>query len=83
MMESAALIDKIQALTDLELAVLLSLIAGQHCLIETESESLHLACQELQLVSNDASYNASAKAGSRLRPMALDSQVQSLTAPSP
>ena len=57
MMESTVLIDKIQALADLELAILLSLIAGQHCLIETESESLQLACQELQLVSKQFSPN--------------------------
>ena len=83
MMESTVLIDKIQALTDLELAILLSLVAGQHCLIETEPGSLQLACQELQLVSNHVSHNVNAKAGSRSRPMALDSQVQLLTAPSP
>ena len=77
------LIDKIQALTDLELAILLTLVAGQHCLIETEPDSLQLACQELQLVSCHVSHNASAKAGSRSRPMALDFPVQSLTAPSP
>lgn len=82
-MESTELIEKIQALTDLELAILLSLVAGQHCLIETEPDSIQLAFQELQLVSNDASHNASAKAGGRSRPMALDSQVQSLTAPNP
>ncbi|KAL8788233.1 MAG: hypothetical protein Q9195_007402 [Heterodermia aff. obscurata] len=52
-MESAPLIDKIQALTDLELAILLSLVAGQHCLIETEPESLQLACQELQLIASN------------------------------
>ena len=82
-MESTELVDKIQALTDLELAILLSLVAGQHCLINTEPESLQLACQELQLVSNDTSHSASAKTGSRLRPMALDFQVQSPSAPSP
>ena len=52
MMNSSELVGKIQELSDLELAILLSLVAGEHCLIETEHEALDSTCQELQLVSN-------------------------------
>ena len=52
MMNPAGLVENIQDLTDLELAVLVSLLAGQHCLVETESEAVESAAQELQLVSN-------------------------------
>ena len=42
--------DKVQNLTDLELALLLSLVAGEHCIIQTEDEALEPLQQELQLV---------------------------------
>jgi hypothetical protein len=42
---------KIQALGDLELAVLLCLIAQQHCIISTQNLLLDTLAQELQLVS--------------------------------
>lgn len=41
---------KAQELTDLELALLISLVAGQHCIIQAEEESLDPLQQELQLV---------------------------------
>lgn len=44
------LIERIQNLTDLELALLVSLIARQHCLIEAEEDALHPLQQEIQLV---------------------------------
>ena len=51
-MEDTNLFEKVQGLTDLELAVLLSLMAGQQCLIETEQEAIQPLGEELQLVSN-------------------------------
>ena len=41
---------KIQALGDLELAVLLCLVAHQHCIISTHNLLLDTLAQELQLV---------------------------------
>ena len=41
---------KIQALGDLELAVLLCLVAQQHCIISTHNLLLDTLAQELQLV---------------------------------
>lgn len=49
-MEATGLVEKIQELTDLELAVLLSLVASQHCIIQTEEDSLDSLEQELRLV---------------------------------
>ena len=51
-MEDTDLFGKVQGLTDLELAVLLSLVAGQHCLIETDQEAIQPLSEELQFVSN-------------------------------
>ena len=55
-MEDTDLFEKVQGLTDLELAVLLSLMAGQQCLIETDQEAIQLLGEELQLVSNQCHY---------------------------
>ena len=49
-MEVSELVGKVQELTDIELAMLLSLIAGQHCIIQTEREALSSLEQEIQLV---------------------------------
>lgn len=49
-MEESVLIDHIQELTDLELALLLSLIAGEHCMIQTDEEILDSVEEEIQLV---------------------------------
>lgn len=43
----------IQELGDLELAVLLSLVAQQHCIITTDTTFLPKLAQELRLVSNN------------------------------
>jgi hypothetical protein len=53
-MGDSSLIAKIQQLTDLELALLVSLVAGQHCLIEVEHEALNQLQQEIQLVGSKA-----------------------------
>jgi hypothetical protein len=43
--------EKVQALSDIELAVLLCLITEQHCIVETEGQSLKLLVQEIKLAS--------------------------------
>ena len=55
-MEDTDLFEKVQGLTDVELAVLLSLVAGQQCLIETDQEAIQPLSEELQLVSNQCHY---------------------------
>lgn len=42
--------DKVQALGDIELAVLLCLIADQHGIVETDKQSLDALDQEIRLV---------------------------------
>lgn len=49
-MEDPGLIERAQELTDLELALLVSLVAGQHCLIETKEEGLYSLQQEIKFV---------------------------------
>jgi hypothetical protein len=43
--------DKVQALSDIELAVLLCLVAEQHCIIQTEKHIIDDLDQEIRLVS--------------------------------
>lgn len=45
------LVEKVQTLSDLELAVLVCLITEQHCIIETEAQLLDTVESELKLVS--------------------------------
>ena len=49
-MNTSGLVEKIQELTDLELAVLLCLVTSQHCIIRTEEDGLGPLEQELRLV---------------------------------
>ena len=49
-METHKLVERVQNLSDLELAALLCLIAKQHCLIEVEDELVDDLAQELALV---------------------------------
>ncbi|KAK5047102.1 hypothetical protein LTR84_007045 [Exophiala bonariae] len=49
-MDDQALLERIEDLTDLELAVLLSLIAQQHCIIETREDALDDLAAELALI---------------------------------
>jgi len=46
------LVEKVQTLSDLELAALVCLVAEQHCIIETERQLLDNVGEELKLVSN-------------------------------
>jgi hypothetical protein len=50
-MADEELLDKVQDLSDLELAALLCLVAQEHCIIDTEPDSLDDLVLELQLVS--------------------------------
>jgi hypothetical protein len=47
------LVEKVQTLSDLELAVLVCLVAEQHCIIETERQLLDTVESELKLVSKN------------------------------
>jgi len=49
--QKARLVEKVQSLSDIELAVLLCLVADQHCIIETEASLLDAVKEELSLVS--------------------------------
>ncbi len=49
-MESLNLRERVQELTDLELALLLSLVASQNCIIQAELDDLEPLEQELRLV---------------------------------
>lgn len=49
-METSPLVERVQDLTDLELAILLSLVAGEHCIIHAESSALESLEHELRLV---------------------------------
>lgn len=48
---------KVQALSDLELAVLVCLTANQHCIIETDRDLIDDVEAELQLVNADNSFH--------------------------
>jgi|HubBroStandDraft_4_1064222.scaffolds.fasta_scaffold388966_2 hypothetical protein len=50
-MAKGALLHKVHDLSDLELAVLLSLTAQEHCIIDTKPDSLEDLVHELRLVS--------------------------------
>ncbi|PVI04283.1 hypothetical protein DM02DRAFT_586518 [Periconia macrospinosa] len=45
------IVEKVQALSDIELAVLLSLITEQHCIIEAVPESLDALVHEIRLIA--------------------------------
>jgi len=49
-MDDPTLVERIQDLTDLELAILLSLIAQHHSIIETRDDTLNDLAAELALV---------------------------------
>lgn len=49
-MAAEGLLEKVQSLTDLELAMLVSLMGKEHCIIESTTEALESLEAELQLV---------------------------------
>lgn len=51
-METRGLVERIQDLADLELALLVSLVAGQNCLIDIGEENLVSLVSELQIVGS-------------------------------
>ncbi|CZR57192.1 uncharacterized protein PAC_07081 [Phialocephala subalpina] len=50
-MAEESLINKVQDLSDLELATLICLVAQEHCIIDTEPDALDNLVQELELVA--------------------------------
>lgn len=48
--QNSKLVEKVQALSDIELAVLLCLMTDQHCIVEAEPLLLPAVEQELQIV---------------------------------
>lgn len=50
LMADDSLIDKIHDLSDLELATLICFVAQEHCIIDTEPDTLGDLVQELELV---------------------------------
>lgn len=50
-MTDEVLLDKVQDLSDLELAALLCLTTQEHCIIDTNAEAVDDLVQELRLVS--------------------------------
>lgn len=52
--EDRFLADKVQALSDIELAVLLCLVADQHCLIQAEENVIGGLEAELRIVGPNA-----------------------------
>ncbi len=51
-MAEEELLDKIQDLSDLELAALLSLTNQEHCIVDTDPNTVEDLVQELRLVSH-------------------------------
>ncbi|KAF2873499.1 hypothetical protein BDV95DRAFT_517307 [Massariosphaeria phaeospora] len=51
--ENGRIAEKVQALSDIELAVLICLVADQHCIIETETTVLNGVEKELRIVASD------------------------------
>lgn len=52
-MDESPIVDKVQGLSDIELAALLCLITDQHCIIEAEKQSLDELDQEIRLVAKN------------------------------
>ena len=50
-MDREHIADLVHQLNDVELAVLLSLVARKHCILTTEPECLELLRQQIELVS--------------------------------
>jgi hypothetical protein len=60
---------KVQALSDLELAVLICLVADQHCIIESDLNQLNDIEKELKLVSLSIVFGVTRADKNRLREM--------------
>lgn len=73
--------EKVQSLSDLELAVLICLVADQHCIIESEEESTRDVQEELKLVScADCIQDSMISDDNRSRPTCSDLPRQSSNA---
>jgi hypothetical protein len=53
-MADETLLDKVHELSDLELAALICLVAQEHCIIDTEPDSIDKLVQELEQVMFNA-----------------------------
>ena len=49
-MDLSAIVEKAQGLSDIELAILLCLMASQHCIIRTACDALAALTEEIQCV---------------------------------
>lgn len=52
-MDAVDLLERVQSLTDLEHAVLVTLMAGEHCIIESEANALSSVEAELKLIASN------------------------------
>ena len=56
-MADETLLDKVHELSDLELAALICFVAQEHCIIDTEPDSIDELAQELELVRLNATFD--------------------------
>lgn len=67
-MAEESLINKVQDLSDLELATLICLVAQEHCIIDTEPDALDNLVQELELVGFNLPCTGNLLTDHRLQP---------------
>jgi hypothetical protein len=72
---------KVQALSDLELAVLICLVADQHCIIESDLNQLNDIEEELKLVSLSIVFGVTRADKNRLREMSSGWHVRCFPVP--
>ena len=56
-MDPHTIYQRVQTLSDIQLALLLSIMAKQHCLLHTEPETLQDVAEEIKLVRNASPLN--------------------------
>ncbi|KAL8694460.1 MAG: hypothetical protein Q9218_000872 [Villophora microphyllina] len=80
-MHPSEVAERVAELSDLELALLLSFVAKEHCLIQTEAKALDSLQQELQLVRRDnGPFSLLAEFLHRLQQMSMAALTLSLSA---
>ena len=83
-MDISAIVEKAQELNDNELAILLCLMANQHCILTTDPDALDSLSEEVELVGNMALYLClTTEVLNRFLQMYLASHTQSFTAANP
>jgi hypothetical protein len=73
--DTGGTIDKVQHLDDLELALLLSIVANEHCLVEAIPEDLDATEQRIKQVSGTLPWAEPRAESSRSQLVSLDSQL--------